>query len=117
MAQIHDFGPTIDLPVFDCIVNNGTGPISSYPDPLCNSGNGAQARYHLAGVARFFLSGYALPGGTKNSWVTGNPPCSGSVKCISGWFVSGVLANPTGGVVPPSPGTPNYGLSVIVPAG
>lgn len=113
MANIHDNGPTIDLPVFDCIVNDGSGAVTPAMD--CNSGNGANAKYHLAGVARFFLSGYSLPGGTKNSWVTGNPPCGGSVKCISGWFVSGVLSNPTGGVVPP--GGLNYGLSVIVPAG
>ncbi|GAA4109714.1 hypothetical protein GCM10022415_03040 [Knoellia locipacati] len=116
LADVRDNGPVIDLPVYDCIVNNGSGAVT--PSTSCLSGNGSSARYHLAGVARFYLSGYKITGSeSRPSRVTGSVPCSGSARCISGWFVSGVLSNPTGGVVAPTPSNPGFGLSVVVPAG
>ncbi len=116
LANIRDNGPVMDLPVFDCIVNNGSGAVT--PSTDCNSGNGANAKYHLAGIARFYLSGYRITGGdTRPSRITGNVPCASSVRCISGWFVSGVLSNPSGTVVPPSPSNPGFGLSAVIAAG
>lgn len=116
LGAVRDNGPVMDLPVYDCIVNGGSGPVT--PSTACNSGSGSSARYHLAGVARFYLSGYKITGSdSRPSRVTGSVPCSGSARCISGWFVSGVLSNPTGGILPPSPTNPGFGLSVVVPAG
>lgn len=116
LASIRDSGPVMDLPVFDCIVNNGSGAVTAAMD--CNSGNGSSARYHLAGVARFYLSGYRITGGEERpSRVTGVVPCSGGVRCISGWFVSGVLNNPSGTIVPPSASNPGFGLSAVIAAG
>lgn len=116
LADLRDNGPVVDLPIFDCIVNNGSGAVTAAMD--CSSGSGSSATYHLVGVARFYISGYRITGGdSRPSRVTGSVPCSGSVRCISGWFVSGVISTPTTGVVPPSSTHPGFGLSVVVPAG
>lgn len=55
------------------------------------SGQGSHVTYHIAGVAAFVVTGYFLTGGPSNratSWISGVNPCSGSERCISGYFVS-----------------------------
>jgi hypothetical protein len=48
---------------------------------------GANQSFHIKGFAAFYIAGLQLGGG-GSSW-TINPPagCSGSERCISGWFV------------------------------
>lgn len=62
-------GQEILLPVFDDVVGV--------------TGSGANARYEIEGFARFHLTAYRFAG--KKS--VPPPPCTGSVDCISGYFV------------------------------
>jgi Putative Flp pilus-assembly TadE/G-like len=51
------------------------------------SGSGTDATYGLRGFAAFVVTGYAMPGGTSvPSWLTGASYCSGSAKCVYGFF-------------------------------
>ncbi len=124
----------IDIPVFDCLVVNNsgtpTGGIGSYNcDAGTTSGGGSKTYYHLAGYAKFYLSGYHFSSMSGGSAVPPNtPPCSSaspqlnapwtgeSGRCLSGWFVSGTLQAPT--IVPPSSiGGGNFGAVAVLPAG
>jgi hypothetical protein len=112
-------GPVIDLPVFDCMVKSTTGTPVGAPPADCDPGDagGANTYYHVAGVAKFYLSGYRIGGGeTRASWVSGSVPCGNPRRCISGWFVQGVLNAPTATIVPPT-STTGFGLTAVVPAG
>jgi hypothetical protein len=111
-------GKVINLPIFDCTYTSTLS--SEYPSPtsLCSTGNGSNAYYHRAGYAQFYLSGYNLnvTGGIPNkrqSLVSGNFPCNGSNKCISGWFLTGELSA-TAISGPPNTG---FGTFTVVPAG
>ena len=57
--------------------------------------------YHLAGYSAFVVTGFHTVGGGQpndvSSWVTGNVPCSGSTKCVSGFFTSGLVPGGVGG--------------------
>jgi len=77
--------------------------------PIYNSvtGTGANGVYTLQGFAAFVLTGYHLPGFSAASWLTGKVPCSGSDKCISGFYTQGLV--PAGGTV----GGPSMGAMVI----
>jgi len=88
---------TIYLPVFDCMVDSATQPTSD-PTALtaCQSGNGANLWYHVVGFAAFYVSGYHFSGSDERaSPVTGLPPCSGSARCVSGWFVRSLVTSTT----------------------
>lgn len=74
-------GQPIALPVFD----------------NTNGLNGTNGEYELAGYAAFFLTGYHFPGVTQNSLVTKSAPCSGSQKCISGFFTQALQGGGTVG--------------------
>ena len=113
---------TIYLPIFDCVIRSGslpTGPIPTAPPAdVCNQGNGNNTYYHIKGWAKFFLSGYKTGGSQeKASPVTGNVPCSNGDRCLSGWFLDGVLVDgpPSGLGVRPR-GNP-FGTYTVVPAG
>ncbi len=109
-------GRVIYLPVFDCTINSGSTP-SGPPPAVCNAGNGANTWYHISGWAKFYLSGYKTGGSQQAaSLVSGNVPCNGGDRCISGWFLEGVLRDaPVAG--PATPGSPNYGGYAVQPAG
>jgi hypothetical protein len=75
-------------------------------------GTGANTDYHAAGVAAFVVTGYFFGNGNgkdQSSWLTGNSPCSGSDRCIIGFFVNALL--PASSQI--SPGAPNLGATVI----
>lgn len=71
-------------------------------------GTGQNTVYHLSGFSSFVLTGYNLPS-TKSpaSWLTGRSYCSGTDKCLYGYFVTAIL--PTGG----SFGTIDYGTDIL----
>jgi hypothetical protein len=70
-------------------------------------GTGAHITYHLAGFASFVLTGYNFSGFSASSWLTGHAACSGSLRCLSGYFTRGLLA--TVGDI----GGPDYGTSIV----
>jgi hypothetical protein len=124
MANLWANGPTIDIPVFDCIVKSTSGvPAGSIAGRDCSGASpaagGATSYYHIAGWANFYLSGYKLGGSPdteRASRVSGLVPCSGAVRCISGWFVKGTLSDTTT-VVPPTSGGTDFGTYGVVPLG
>jgi hypothetical protein len=128
-------GLVLDVPVFDCLVKNSGVPsggpasqASCSPEPPL--AGGAQTWYHLAGFAKFYVSGNKLtPALAQNSLVNNVMPCSpsspnpgglnpwtgNSGRCISGWFVSGELTSPSIGIGGPAGG--NFGTYTVLPAG
>jgi Flp pilus assembly protein TadG len=62
-------GRSTPLPIFDDI-----------------DGVGSNGRYHVAGFAMFFITGYNFGGQYK-----ANPPCHGDERCVSGYFTTGVV--------------------------
>jgi hypothetical protein len=75
----------------------------------------------VAGWAKFYLSGYRLSGtgGTVHSSILPGSnypgPCSASQRCITGWFLKGVLDDASS-IEPPGGGT-DYGTYAVLPAG
>ena len=72
------------------------------------TGTGGNGTYGLKGFAAFVLTGYSLPGGKKNSWLTGQPCGKGSDMCISGFFTEQL--QPTSGVIGSGP---SMGVNVV----
>jgi hypothetical protein len=114
-------GHVVDIPMFDCTYRSVSGAPTMTPDQLralgatCTEGTGNNTYYHVKGWAKFFVSGYRLTGGqTANSYVTGAAPCSGGDRCLSGWFVEGVLRDATS--ITGGSGT-GFGSYVVLPAG
>ena len=62
-------GRPVPLPIFDDILGVGTG-----------------GEYHIAGFALFVVTGYNFGGQFK-----ANAPCQGDERCVSGYFVPGVV--------------------------
>lgn len=96
-------GTVVTIPIFDS-----------------TSGNGSGGAYHIAGVASFYLAGYAgLPSAKPKTYSVYQDPgvctgkCNGSVSYLWGWFVSSLL--PVGSTTIST--APNMGANVIVPAG
>jgi hypothetical protein len=127
-------GTVLDVPIFDCLVRNNGGAPTGGPaaQTSCSPGSagGSQTWYHLAGFAKFYLSGNKLTNSTaQNSLVNNVMPCSPSSpdpgganpwtgqsgRCISGWFVSGELTSPSIGIGGPAGG--NFGTYTVLPAG
>jgi hypothetical protein len=79
------------LPVYDSVTGTGTNGV-----------------YTLKGFAAFVVTGYSLPGFNANSWLTGKKPCTGSDKCISGFFTQGLI--PNGGTIGSGP---SLGATVV----
>jgi hypothetical protein len=84
---------------------------------VCASGAGSNTWYHISGWAKFYLSGYKTGGSTQAaSLVSGSVPCTGGDRCISGWFLEGVLRDaPVAG--PPTSGQNQYGTFAVAAAG
>ena len=114
-------GKVIYLPVFDCVMRSlsqPSGPPPNSPADVCNYGTGNNTYYHIAGWAKFYLSGYKTGGSQEMaSLVSGNVPCTGGDRCISGWFLEGVLRDAPVTGPPPPPGSPGFGTYAIQPAG
>jgi hypothetical protein len=72
------------------------------------TGNGSHTTYHLAGFASFVLTGYRQSGFSAPSWLTGRHACSGSQRCLYGYFTKGLV--PTTGVTIDGP---DLGVSVV----
>ncbi len=104
------------LPVFDCTaLGPQSGPV---PDPLpnptwCKNGNGSNTYYHIKGWARFYLSGFHLASDDKVSPASGIVPCGGGDRCISGWFLQGLVDAPIKVTTPDS----NFGVKGLMPVG
>lgn len=96
---------TILIPVYDCMNSTPTMPSNTVTG--CASGNGSNLYYHVVGYAAFYVTGWRLSGTTQNSVATGAAPCSGSSRCIAGFFVKKSVS---GGSIGPS-GTPGFGLT------
>jgi len=115
-VMVADWKHIIFLPVFDCAADGiQTG---SVPDPLptidwCETGTGSNTYYHIKGWARFYLSGYHLPSGDAVSPASGIVPCDGGYRCISGWFLQGLVDAPITITTPDS----NFGVKGIMPVG
>ena len=121
------FNKVLYLPVFDCTVKSTTGAPTFTPvaSTACLGGAGLNTWYHIMGYAKFYLSGYTTSGGgasdvpAKNNPrtqpVTPQAPCSDPVRCLSGWFLQGLVYAPP---APPSPpGSPLLGAYSIKLAG
>jgi Flp pilus assembly protein TadG len=72
------------------------------------TGNGSHITYHLAGFASFVLTGYYLSGFTEPSWLSGTHHCSGSERCLYGYFTRGLVPT-TGAEI----GGPDLGVSIV----
>lgn len=112
----------IEIPVFDCIVASSTapsGPVPTTPAGVCDptqpEANGNNTWYHLAGWAKFYVSGYSLPGKTAANVLPGGYNCSGSEKCLTGWFLTGALSAAPD-IAPPG-GDDDFGTYVVKPIG
>ena len=96
-----------------------SGRSSHSPADVCNYGTGSNTYYHIAGL------GEVLPqwlqdrriGREMASPASGIVPCSGGDRCISGWFLEGVLRDAPVAGPPPPPGSPGFGTYAIQPAG
>lgn len=114
-------GTIIYVPVFDCMAKEIKNPIpnpSAEPN-YCSSGVGDNTYYHVDGFAAFYLSGYFTNNGSHASV---RPPggyrCGNPDRCLFGWFTKALISPEDADIVPPgSGGTPDYGLTVIKPAG
>lgn len=115
-------GTVIALPVFDCIVKSTGAPSGAPPttpgacDPSKKQSSGNNSWYHIAGWAKFYLSGYKLSGNGQSSNLPGsNASCSGGDRCLFGWFLKGTLDDATSIVAPG--GTNDFGTYQVLPAG
>ena len=69
--------------------------------------NGQNATYTLQGTDGFVITGYSLSGLSAKDWMTNKVPCSGSNRCISGFFVHQIVQTPGGF------GNSDLGLDII----
>ena len=108
----------IAVPIFDCLIradSRPSGAPSSSSDCSGESAGGANSWYHVAGWATFYLTGYKVGGSQQAASLrTGAVPCSGSERCLSGWFTRGVLSADS--ILPPG-GDDDFGAVVIRSAG
>jgi hypothetical protein len=61
------------------------------------SGTGSNVVYRLYGMVAFVVTGFRIPSRTRDSIITGGPPCGPGDSCVSGYFVD-VVADLTGPV-------------------
>jgi hypothetical protein len=58
-------------------------------------GTGHTGYYHLRGFASFVITGYNVPGASEKSTLTNQKPCTGDVKCVSGYFTRDLVTTAT----------------------
>ena len=94
------FNKIVYLPVFDCVAHQNSLPApppptgASWPVSCYDTQGGGNHWYHVEGFAKFYLSGYKVGGGpadTRARTATGTEPCTGSQRCLSGWFLEGLV--------------------------
>lgn len=71
--------------------------------------SGSNAQYHILGLAAFVITGYHLPSASAASWLTGTQPCTGSDRCVSGYYIRDLI--PVGDVT--GVGPVDLGLDTI----
>lgn len=112
-------GHVVNVPIFDCYTPNRfdwTAP--PVPAPTCNDTH-PTSWYHISGYAAFYLTGFNFSGNASTgksifplSNNYGSSPCSGSDRCIAGWFTTGTFS-----ATPSAGGTPNFGTFELQFAG
>jgi hypothetical protein len=122
-AVLKDLQGTVLLvPVFDCLfVSNSvyTGSVSG-AGSCDGSGSGGTGNYHVAGWAKFYLSGFSFAGERKPSYIPATNtspqgyPCKNNESCISGWFLAGELQ--ADAITAPG-GPDDFGTYAVLPAG
>lgn len=113
-------GKLVYIPVFDCRATAPANPIPSTPATFCTDSNGNNTYYHISGFAPFYLSGWFLGANADSKMESIKPPtgrylCSGPDRCLFGWFTQGLIAE--GDFEWSSPTDPNYGITIVKPAG
>lgn len=73
------------------------------------NGTGSNGEYTLDGFAAFIVTGYRLPGFNAPDWLNPANTCTGSEKCIFGFFVDEQFMPGGGGSI----GGPDRGVSII----
>lgn len=71
-----------------------------------NGLTGNNAEYHMYTYAAFYVTGYNFGGQYKEP--SDSPPCSGSDRCIAGWFTTAAVG---GGTVDPT--APDLGVNTV----
>jgi Flp pilus assembly protein TadG len=56
------------------------------------TGTGSNGLYTLWSMAAFVVTGFYWPDWKQKSWLTGNYPCGGNARCISGYFTTGLTS-------------------------
>lgn len=123
LPNLHE--TVIDIPIFDCLVGDAALAVGDPPttpvgvcDPTKPDTSGNNTWYHLAGWAKFYVSGYSFPGNTSGgSSLPGGYNCSGSEKCLTGWFVTGTISDAPSIAPPGDPLDGDFGVVAIKPAG
>ena len=114
------FNKVIYLPVFDCMTTSVGGAPTFTPAPgttCTTTGSGSNTWFHITGYAKFYLSGYKTGGGSSTEANRTNPlatpslPCTGNDRCLSGWFLRGLVLAPP--APPAPPGAPLLGAYSI----
>ncbi len=116
-------GTVVALPVFDCIIPQKDQPVGPIPvgtncDPTKPESNGKNQWYHIKGWASFYLAGYKLSGNDSGTSLRdpNTVVCSGSERCLIGWYVKGTLSTSLDDIV--SPGSDgDFGLTGVSLAG
>jgi hypothetical protein len=113
-------GKIVYVPVFDCMAREERNPVPTEAEEpgFCSDGVGDNTYYHVNGFASFYLSGWFL---NASSHASIRPPggmlCGGADRCLFGWFTKALISPEDADIAPPDSGSPNYGLTVVKPAG
>lgn len=106
-------GTVAAIPAFDCeyTSNLGSGALPATPATQCATGNGQSNWYHVAGFAGFYLTGWYFGSGhSQASSITGRQLCSGSQRCLYGFFVRYVAP---GEDISNDPNLPDFGVKAL----
>ncbi len=92
---------------------NSPHPVMYIPIYNSASASGNNTTYTVRGFAAFVVTGARLPGYNRPSWLYPSNParCTGSDKCIYGFFTQGLV--PTAGTI----GGPAMGVTVVQMSG
>jgi hypothetical protein len=82
------------VPIYDALTGTGSGTV-----------------FHLLGMAAFVLTGYELSGLSAKSTLTNQKYCTGSKKCLYGYFTEALM--PAAGTL----GGPDFGAWVVTLVG
>lgn len=96
LANARAAGTVLWMPIFDGVRGTGSG-----------------IEYQIRGVSAFVVTGYSLSGFQAKSTLSNHYLCSGSDKCIYGYFTTGVL--PVSSSLTDT--VPNYGVNAASLAG